>query len=263
MYSVVDVAGINNVSRVVLANAAHAIAGMVRHKPPATEAKPTVGMTMFGVTTPCVDQVRKALEAQGLDCLVFHATGTGGRAMEKLVASGMITGVLDITTTEVADEVVGGVLPCGPARFDAILQARIPYVMSLGALDMVNFGARETVPPQFKDRKLHVHNAHVTLMRTTPEENRQFARWIASKINRSTAPLTLLIPEKGVSMIDAPGQPFHDPQADAALFEELQKQVRTTEQRQIRRLPLHINDPQFAAAAVEAYMELAGAAARP
>ena len=259
MYSVVDVAGINNVSRVVLANAAHAIVGMVSHKPPAGESRPTVGMTMFGVTTPCVSAVRQALEEQGLDCLVFHATGTGGQAMEKLVASGMIGGVLDITTTEVADEVVGGVFPAGPRRFEAIIDARIPYVMSLGALDMVNFGAIDTVPAPFRNRKLHVHNAQVTLMRTTAEENRRFARWIAEKINRSRSPVTVLIPEKGVSAIDAPGQPFEDPAADAALFEELEKQVAGTDERQVRRLPHHINDPQFAAALVEAYQELAGA----
>jgi len=255
MYSVVDVAGINNVSRVVLGNAAHAIAGMVLRRPPAGREKPTVGMTMFGVTTPCVTMVREALEARGFDCLVFHATGAGGQAMEKLVASGMITGVLDITTTEVADEVVGGVFPAGPGRFDAIVDAAVPYVLSLGALDMVNFGAMETVPPRFRDRKLHVHNANVTLMRTTAEENRLFARWIAGKINRSKSPVTLLIPEKGVSMIDAPGQPFYDPKADAALFEEIEKQLHATESRQVRRLPYHINDAAFAQALVDAFLD--------
>lgn len=260
MYSVVDVAGINNVSRVVLANAAHAIAGMVMNaggRASGAEPRPTIGMTMFGVTTPCVTMVRQALEAKGFDCLVFHATGAGGQAMEKLVASGMITGVLDITTTEVADEVVGGVFPGGPERFDAILGARVPYVMSLGALDMVNFGARETVPPQFSDRKLYVHNPNVTLMRTTPQENRLCARWIAEKINRSTSPVTVLIPEKGVSMIDAPGQPFHDPQADAALFDELENSMEAAPQRQMIRLPYHINEPQFAAALVDAYLTAA------
>jgi uncharacterized protein (UPF0261 family) len=205
------------------------------------------------VTTPCVDAVRKKLEAEGFDCLVFHATGTGGRTMEKLVEAGMIRGVLDVTTTEVADEVVGGVFPAGPDRFDAILKAEVPYLMSLGALDMVNFGAMETVPEKFRGRKLHVHNSNVTLMRTTPDENRQFARWIAGKINRSTAPVTILIPERGVSMIDAPGQPFLDPDADAALFEELERSIEQTPTRVLRRLPLHINDPAFAAALVEAF----------
>lgn len=256
MYSVVDVAGINSVSRRVLANAAHAMVGMVQHSLPSTVEKPTLGMTMFGVTTPCVDAVRKSLEAHGYDCLVFHATGSGDRAMENLVRSGLIQGVIDVTTTAVADEVVGGVLACGPDRFDAILDARVPYVLSVGALDMVNFGAKETVPPKFAGRKLHVHNAQVTLMRTTPDENRQFARWIADKLNRSTVPLTLLIPELGISSIDAVGQPFHDPAADAALFDELERTVQQTPLRQIKRLPLHINDPAFAAALVVEFMSL-------
>src|SRR5712691_1081856 len=257
MYSVVDVAGINSVSRRVLANAAAAIAGMARNPLPPTNEKPTLGMTMFGVTTPCVEAVRKSLEARGYDCLVFHATGSGDRAMENLVRSGLIQGVIDVTTTAVADQVVGGVLPCGPHRFEAILDKQIPYVLSVGALDMVNFGATETVPPQFAGRKLHVHNAQVTLMRTTADENRQFARWIAGKLNRSTAPLSLLIPELGVSMLDAPGQSFHDPVADAALFEELEQALVQTDERRIKRLPLHINDPQFAAALVEEFLTLA------
>ena len=256
MYSVVDVAGINSVSRRVLANAAAAIAGMARNPLPPTAEKPTLGMTMFGVTTPCVEAVRRLLEPRGYDCLVFHATGSGDRAMENLIRSGLIQGVIDVTTTAVADQVVGGVLPCGPQRFEAILAAQIPYVLSVGALDMVNFGAKETVPPQFADRKLHVHNAHVTLMRTTPEENRQFARWISDKLNRSTAPLTLLIPELGLSTIDAPGQPFHDPEADAALFEELERSLQQTDQRRIKRLSRHINDPEFAAALVEEFIAL-------
>ncbi len=257
MYSVVDVAGINSVSRRVLANAAHAIAGMVTHRAESpSDEKPAIGMTMFGVTTPCVEAVRQAIESHGFDALVFHATGSGDRAMENLVRSGLIRGVIDATTTAVADEVVGGVLACGPGRFDAILAAGVPYVLSVGALDMVNFGAKETVPPKFADRKFYVHNAQVTLMRTTPDENRQIARWIAAKLNRSTAPLTLLIPELGVSVLDAPGQPFHDPVADAALFEELERSIEQTEQRQIRRLPLHINNPKFPAALVEAFSKL-------
>ena len=195
-------------------------------------------MTMFGVTTPCVTAVREALEARGFDCLVFHATGTGGQAMEKLVEAGLIQGVLDITTTEVADEVVGGILPCGPHRFEAILGRKVPYVLSLGALDMVNFGALETVPERFRGRQLHVHNAQVTLMRTTPDENRRCARWIAAKLNRRRSPFRILIPENGVSALDAPGQPFHDPEADAALFDELESAVSTGPDRLIRRLPL-------------------------
>ena len=213
-------------------------------------------MTMFGVTTPCVDAVRSALEAEGFDCLVFHATGTGGRAMEKLVEAGLIRGVLDITTTEIADEVVGGVFPGGPDRFDAILAAGVPYVMSLGALDMVNFGALTTVPEAFKARRLHVHNPHVTLMRTTPEENGRFARWIAEKLNRSIAPVMLLIPENGVSALDAPGQPFHDPVANSTLFAELERLVNQAPNRVIRRLAYHINDREFSTALVRAFQEM-------
>jgi len=257
MPSVVDIAGLNSVSRPILANAAHAIAGMVRQRTtqPAS-TRTSVGLTMFGVTTPCVTAVRQALEADGYDCLVFHATGTGGQTMERLVAEGLIRGVIDVTTTEVADEVVGGMFPAGPARFDAILAAQVPYVLSLGAMDMVNFGALETVPPQFRDRRLHVHNAQVTLMRTTPEENRRCARWMAAKLNRSAAPLTVLIPQGGVSMLDAPGKPFHDPEADEALFSELETALQPSPQRQVRRLPYHINDPEFAQALVEAFRAL-------
>jgi uncharacterized protein (UPF0261 family) len=198
--------------------------------------------------------VRAFLEAEGFDCLVFHASGAGGRAMEKLVEAGLITGVLDVTTTEVADEVVGGVFPAGPQRFDVILQRGIPYVLSLGALDIVNFGPPDTVPAAFCKRRLHVHKPQVTLMRTTAQENRQFARWIADKLNRSRAPLAILVPEHGVSALDALGQPFHDPVADAALFDELDAAVRQDDLRVVRRLPLHINDQRFAAALVDEFL---------
>ena len=261
MPSVVDVSGINRVSRQVLANAAHAIAGMVAHRRTDASEKPAVAMTMFGVTTPCVTAVREALEAEGNDVLVFHATGTGGQAMEKLVESGLVSGVVDVTTTEVADEIVGGIFPAGPARFEAILAKGVPYVLSVGALDMVNFGALPTVPAEFRERTLHVHNAQITLMRTTAEENQRIARWIAHKLNRSTSPLILMIPEGGVSALDAPGQPFFDPRADAALFAELEAAVQVTPDRQIRRLPLHINDPAFAQALAAAYQELQARAA--
>jgi uncharacterized protein (UPF0261 family) len=256
MPSVVDIAGLNAVSRRVLGNAAGAMAGMVQHQVPPLGNKPAIGMTMFGVTTPCVTAVRQALEAVGFDCLVFHATGTGGQAMEKLVEAGLIQGVLDITTTEVADEIVGGILPCGPERFEAILKARIPFVLSLGALDMVNFGPLATVPEPFRNRRLHVHNAQVTLMRTTPDENRLFARFIALKLNSGSAPFHILIPEKGLSAIDAAAQPFFDPEADAALFDELESSVHLPTGRQITRLPLHINDPAFAQALVDAFLRL-------
>lgn len=258
MYSVVDVAGLNTVSRRVLSNAAHAIAGMVSNVTTHSFGKPTVGMTMFGVTTPCVDSVRIALEAKGFDPLVFHATGTGGQAMEKLVTDGLIGGVLDITTTEVADEVVGGVMPGGPQRFDAILQHGIPYIMSLGALDMVNFGARHSIPERFFNRRLLVHNSQVTLMRTTVEENQQIARWIAEKVNRSAVSLEILIPEQGVSMLDAEGQAFYDPEADRALFETLEQEVLQTDFRRITRHDCHINDSVFAAALVAAFEQVSG-----
>jgi uncharacterized protein (UPF0261 family) len=231
MYSVVDVAGLNSVSRRILGNAAHAMAGMVKNSLQVEVERPTLGLTMFGVTTPCVTAVRQALEARGYDCLVFHATGAGGQAMEKLVEAGLIGGVLDITTTEVADHLVGGVFPCGADRFEPILKARIPYVLSTGALDMVNFGAMATVPEPFRNRNLHVHNAQVTLMRTTPEENRTFARWIASKLNRSVAPVVVLIPERGVSALDAEGQPFFDPAADRVLCDELEAALDSTGRR--------------------------------
>ena len=256
MPSIVDVAGLNTVSRRVLSNAAHAMAGMVTHVVADSIVRPAIGMTMFGVTTTCVTAVRKSLEDAGFDCLVFHATGTGGRAMETLDESGVIAGVLDVPTTEVADEVVGGILSAGPQRFDVILQKQIPYVMSLGALDMVNFGAKAIVPDRFRNRTLHVHNANVTLMRTTEEENRQVAEWIAAKLNHSSSAVTLLIPEQGVSAIDAAGQPFHDPAADAALFNELETLVEPSELRRIGRYPLHINDPEFARARVDEFQRL-------
>jgi len=258
MNAVVDVSGINKISSEILGNAAHAIAGMAKYRQAGGEKteNTTIAMTMFGVTTPCVDAVRKKLEADGFDCLVFPATGSGGRAMEKLVADGFVDAVLDITTTEVCDEVVGGVLSAGPGRFDIILEKEIPYVMSLGALDMVNFGAKDTVPEKFKGRNLYVHNSEVTLMRTTSEECREIARWIAGKVNRAKSPLIILIPENGVSLLDLPGQPFHDPDADHALFEELESAVKQDEIRQIRRLPYNINDPEFSQAILEAYLEI-------
>ncbi len=258
MYSVVDVAGLNVVSQKVLANAAHAMGGMVSHETPATNAKLCLGMTMFGVTTPCVTAVREAFEAKGFDCLVFHATGTGGRAMEGLVKSGLIQGILDITTTEVADEVVGGVLTAGPNRLDALIESGLPLVLSVGAVDMVNFGGMETVPQQFRDRKLHIHNAQVTLMRTTPDENVRIAEWIAAKLNRSNAPFTMLLPEGGVSVLGAPGATFHDPEADTALFDTLEKRIEPAEGRQLIRLPHNINDAEFSAALASEFEKLAG-----
>jgi uncharacterized protein (UPF0261 family) len=256
MHSVVDIAGLNAVSRRVLANAAAAMAGMVRHPGAPAAGKPTVAMTMFGVTTPCVTQVRQALECRGFDCLVFHATGTGGKAMEMLVEAGLITGVLDITTTEVADLLVGGILACGPERFEPILRARVPFVLSLGALDMVNFGAPETVPDTFRGRRFHAHNAHVTLMRTTPQENRSCGRWIAGKLNGASAPFCVVVPEKGISALDAPGMPFYDPEADAALFDELEAHIVPAPGRVVRRAPFHINDAEVAQLLVSEFLAL-------
>ena len=250
--SVVDVAGLNQVSRQIFGNAAHAITGMVAHRRMSSGGKPTLGLTMFGVTTPCVTAVRERLEADGYDSLVFHATGTGGRAMEQLVADGLIGGVLDLTTTEVADEIAGGIFPAGSARFDVIVEKRIPYVMSLGALDMVNFGARDTVPTKYAQRLLHVHNPQITLMRTTVDENRACARFIAAKLNRAQAPIELLLPEKSTSLLSEAGKPFHDPAADAALITELTAQI-TNPLVRITRLPLDLNEPAFANAAIAAF----------
>jgi len=257
MYSVTDVSGINRISERVLANAAHALAGMIAHgrSDARAETKPAVALTMFGVTTPCVQAVTKALEER-YDCLVFHATGTGGQSMEKLVASGLIAGVLDLTTTEIADELVGGVLSAGPQRLDAIIASRVPYVGSCGALDMVNFWAMETVPTQFRGRKLHKHNQNVTLMRTTADECTAIGRFIAAKLNRMEGPVRFLIPEGGVSAIDAPGQAFWDPAADKALFDAISTNFRAGSDRKLLRLAANINDPAFAEAAVAAFAEI-------
>lgn len=251
LYPVTDVQGLNRISRRVLANAAHALAGMIRHQPPPApaSAKPALGLTMFGVTTPCVQMVTAALEAD-YDCLVFHATGTGGQAMEKLVDSGLIAGVLDVTTTEICDLLMGGVFSAGEDRLGAVIRTGVPYVGSCGALDMVNFGALETVPAAYRERRLHVHNPQVTLMRTTPEENARMGGWLAERLNRMPGPVRFFLPEGGVSSIDAPGMPFHDPAADHALFDSLATAVEQTADRQLIRLPYAINDPAFAAALV-------------
>ena len=257
MYSVTDVAGLNRISRRVLGNAAHALAGMMAHAvPAASDARPAVGLTMFGVTTPCVQQVTKALE-NDYDCLVFHATGTGGQSMEKLIDSGLIAGVIDVTTTEVCDLLMGGVLSAGEDRLGAIARTSVPYVGSCGALDMVNFGAMDTVPAHYRGRNLYVHNPQVTLMRTTPEENRRMGEWIGAKLNACQGEVRFLLPEGGVSMIDAPGMPFYDPEADAALFEALEATVQTTGKRRLIRLPHNINEPEFAAALVENFRAIA------
>jgi len=250
MASVTDVAGLNSISARILANAAAAMAGMVGAAPvDLGEQRPLIGATMFGVTTPCVTRAREGLEARGYEVLVFHATGTGGRAMEALVDAGFLTGVLDATTTELCDDLVGGVLSAGPDRLEAAGRAGIPQVVSLGALDMVNFGARDTVPPQFEDRNLYVHNPSVTLMRTTAEECAELGRRIAAKLSAATGPVALFVPLGGVSMIDAPGQPFFDAEADAALFSALRSGVGPNVE--LIEMDSNINDDGFADAMVE------------
>jgi uncharacterized protein (UPF0261 family)/ABC-type branched-subunit amino acid transport system ATPase component len=259
MYSVTDVAGINRISERVLANAAHALGGMLAfsRSPTSSEAqsKPALGLTMFGLTTPCVQAVCKQLQAD-YDCLVFHATGTGGQSLEKLADSGLLAAVLDLTTTEVADEIVGGVLTAGSTRMDVFTRTPIPYVGSCGALDMVNFWAPPTVPERFKDRHLHVHNPNVTLMRTTPDEARRIGRFIVDKLNRMQGPVRFLIPEGGLSGLDCPGGPFWDPVANQALFDALASNFRAGTSRKLLRLPNHINDPAFADAVVATFNEI-------
>ena len=267
MYSVTDVQGLNSISRQVLSNGAQAMAGMVKTRLAEAGATgqqrqdgdglPAIGLTMFGVTTPCVRQVTQQLGVD-YDCLVFHATGIGGQSMEKLVDSGLVTGVIDVTTTEVCDLLMGGVFPATEDRFGAIIRARMPYVGSTGALDMVTFGPPDAVPERLKGRNLYAHNPQITLMRTTAEENDRMGRWIGERLNRMEAPVRFLLPEGGVSALDAPGQAFHDPAANAALFKALEETVRRTSSRQLIRLPHHINDPQFAAALVDAFRALHG-----
>jgi uncharacterized protein (UPF0261 family) len=262
MYSVVDIAGLNPLSRRILANAAGAICGMLEQEIPPAEDRPLLAATMFGVTTPCVDRVRERLEEAGFEMLVFHATGTGGRAMEALIEAGFIRAVADVTTTEWCDEVVGGILSAGPDRLSAAGRSAIPQVVSCGALDMVNFGPLEAVPERFRDRTLYRHNPQVTLMRTTAAECREIGRRIAERLNTAAGPTTLLIPLRGVSMLDSEGQPFHDPAADAALFQALREHVRTPVE--LIELDLHINDPAFADAVAARLLEhLQGVAEGP
>lgn len=258
MPSITDMAGLNRLSRVILHNAAQAIAGMARSPAPAASGKPALGLTMFGVTTTCVMKIVEELR-DDYDCMVFHATGTGGRTMEKLADSGLLAGILDITTTEVCDLLFGGVLPATEDRFGAVARTRLPYVGSVGALDMVNFWAPDTIPERYRGRNLYRHNPNVTLMRTTAGECRQIGEWIARKLNACEGEVRLLIPEKGISALDIEGGAFFDPQADAALFDAVEATLVATSKRRIQRLPLHINDPQFAEAAVAAWREIAPA----
>jgi uncharacterized protein (UPF0261 family) len=261
-YSVADIEGLNQLSRTVIANAALAMVGMVSNDPDVdVESKPTVGITMFGVTTPCVKTARAYLEERGYETIVFHATGTGGRAMESLVREGVIDGVLDVTTTEWADELVGGVLSAGPDRLDAAAEVGVPQVVSTGALDMVNFGPRDSVPDEFEGRQFHVHNPQVTLMRTTRDENAELGRIIADKLNAATGPTALALPLAGVSMLDVDGEDFFDPDADAALFDALRAGI--DDDVDLLELDVPINDDAFAeaiAAKLDEYMRAAGAA---
>jgi uncharacterized protein (UPF0261 family) len=260
MYSVADIEGLNQLSRRVITNAALAMVGMVANEPDISVAeKPTIAITMFGVTTPCVQAARKYLEEAGYETIVFHATGTGGRAMEDLVCQGVIDGVLDVTTTEWADELVGGVLSAGPERLDAASETSTPQVVSTGALDMVNFGPQDSVPEEFETRQFHVHNPQVTLMRTTSEENAELGEIIAGKLNEATGPTALALPLDGVSMIDVESEDFHDPETDQELFDALRNNI--DDHVELIEVETDINDEEFAttiAAKLDEYMHEAG-----
>jgi uncharacterized protein (UPF0261 family) len=252
--SIVDVAGLNRISRQILTRAAGAICGMVEMVVPEAEGdRPIIAASQFGNTTGCVDQARQLLEREGYEVLVFHATGTGGRTMESLIESGMVAGVLDITTTEWADELVGGFLTAGPSRLEAAARHGVPAIVTPGCLDMVNFHGPESVPGTFKGRNFYQHNPQVTLMRTTPDECRELGRIIGGKLNLSTGPVTLLLPLGGISVISAPGQKFHDPEADRALFDSLKATVR--KDIEVVEVNAGINDAAFAGACVRALLE--------
>jgi uncharacterized protein (UPF0261 family)/ABC-type branched-subunit amino acid transport system ATPase component len=265
MYSITDVSGLNRISREVLANGAHAIVGMAKARTErlkrapaqrrAAADKPVMGMTMFGVTTPAVQQLQKLLEAEW-ECLVFHATGIGGQSMEKLIDSGFMTGVIDLTTTEICDMLMGGILPAVEDRFGAVIRTKMPYIGSVGALDMVNFAAPETVPAHYTSRLFYEHNPQITLMRTTLEENVRMAEWIGDRLNRMEGPVRFFLPEGGVSALDAAGKPFDDPKTREALFATFERVVRQTPNRQLIRLPHNINDQAFTAAVAQSFRTL-------
>ncbi len=255
VHSVVDIAGLNVLSRRILGNAAAALAGMVKREEIRTvEVRPLIAATMFGVTTPCVTQARRVLEEHGFEVVVFHATGAGGQAMESLIADGYIAGVLDITTTELADELAGGVMSAGPHRLEAAGLKGIPQVVCPGAIDMVNFGPIDSVPTKYRSRRLHIHNPNVTLMRTTPEECAELGRITAQKLNRAQGPVVFFMPLRGVSAIDVEGSAFHWPEADrsylGALKANLNAPIRFVE------LDAHINDESFAREVARSLMEL-------
>ncbi len=253
MYSVVDIAGVNSLSRRILTNAAGAIAGMINADVPAADDKPLIAATMFGVTTPCVTRARETLEEAGYEVLVFHATGTGGRAMEDLVKAGFIVGVLDVTTTELADELVGGVLSAGPERLEAAGDQGIPQVIAPGALDMVNFGPPDTVPGKFKERKFYQHNPTITLMRTTVDENAELGRIMAQKLSQAKGPTTVIIPMQGVSAIDTQGQPFDSPEARTAWIQNLKENM--SDNVTVIEMDNNINDDAFAIRLAETLLQ--------
>ncbi len=259
MPSIVDVAGLNKISKMIFKNAVLAMAGMVscgdKLKNDTTEQKPLIAATMFGVTTPCIEQAKAYLEEKGYEVMVFHATGTGGKTMEALIDAGFFAGVLDLTTTEYCDEVVGGILAAGPDRCGAAIRQKVPQVVSVGACDMVNFGEMDSVPEQFRGRNLYKHNPAVTLMRTTVEENVEIAHRLAEKWNGARRKMVLLLPKKGVSMIDAEGQPFDGPEERKTLFETLKKEIRN-DNVEIVELDNNINDEHFALTAAKTLLEL-------
>lgn len=255
MYSITDISGLNPILEQVLSNAAHSLCGMIKnHYTPKQSEAPIIGMTMFGVTTKCVEAVKAHLEPDH-KCLVFHATGTGGKTLEKLVENGLLSGVIDVTTTEVADHLMGGILSAGEGRLNSFIETKIPYVGSCGAIDMVNFGARSSIPEKYKNRQFYEHNPQITLMRTTAEENKQIGEWIGSKLNQFGSPARFLIPTKGFSALDAEGQEFYNTDADAAFIEALEQTVSNPDVKIIK-LPFHINDAEFSEAVAQHYLEL-------
>ena len=256
MHSVADVAGLNDITRVVIGNAAHAAAGMALNKVlQSKKSKPTVGLTMFGVTTAAITQIRELIEKNN-ECFVFHATGTGGQCFEKLIDSEFLDSAIDLTTTEVADHLFGGILACTDDRFGAIIRLQIPYIGSVGAVDMVNFGARETVPEKYEGRNFYIHNPFVTLMRTTADENKTIGKWIVERLNQMQGPVRFLLPLRGISAIDAAGKPFYDPLADLALFNAVRSNWKSAPNRKLIEVDAHINDVEFADAVVSAFNEV-------
>jgi uncharacterized protein (UPF0261 family) len=254
--SIVDVAGLNRISRQILTRAAGAICGMVEARVEASVDKPVIVASQFGNTTACVDHARKILEREGYEVLVFHATGTGGRTMESIIESGMVAGVLDITTTEWADELVGGFLGAGPTRLEAAARHGVPAIVSPGCLDMVNFHGPDSVPAKFEGRNFYQHNPQVMLMRTTPEECSELGKIIAGKVNLSKGPVAVLLPKKAISVISAPGQKFHDPVADQALFDAIKAHLR--KDIEVIEMDCVINDPSFAEACARTLLKLMG-----